>query len=55
MKKTITWWVGWIVLFPARLAWALVVAIVMACIPQIWYKIAYSTLDPRYKNPDNWK
>lgn len=50
--KTLTWWVGWIVLYPVRLILLIgLVVLVFAAVPSLFYPVVDT--HPEH-NPDNW-
>ena len=50
MKKTFTWWTGWVILFPFRLIFVLFAGVFIAASPSHYY----GSLDSEH-NPDKWK
>jgi hypothetical protein len=51
-KKTITWWVGWVALWPIRVLFCIFMSIIFASFPSGFYGWFNSRLED---NQDNWK
>ena len=54
MKTSIVWWVGWIVLFPLRLAFCAIFCLCMAMRPSLFYGI-WNDYDLVENDSDKWK
>ena len=52
MKKTFTWWAGWVILFPARLFVMLAASIAISMSPTRFYPVINLKCE---EDPDKWK
>jgi hypothetical protein len=52
MKKSFTWWAGWVVLWPFRVIFLAIVLLGASLMPSSFYAILNIKEE---KNPDNWR
>ena len=52
MKKTFTWWAGWVVLWPLRVIFLALAFLGASTMPSMFYGIWHLKQE---KNPDNWR